>query len=199
MTGDLVLITPGLSFGQLDRGEVTPSQVYERQVNDWILRPVEILRNHQFKAANGMSAFGILLMFFEPHGQYLLGMDSNRRSKKCFVAGFERFINSLGEAEKGEAPNSGLIYKWARCGLFHSTKLNTELLVDTVGMGSGIFTKIDSPDAYLCNPWRMLDHLKKYLSDYCCEIDANDNDELIEKFNITFDRLVGEAKNHFCG
>ncbi len=199
MKCDLVLITPMLSFGALYREEVTPAEAYKIQVTDWILRPVKALEKSRHRTSNGMAAFAVLLMFFEPHGQYLLGVDSHGKSRRCFRAGFERFMASLSREAKGDAPKADEVYRWARCGLFHSTRLDLRLLVDTVGCGKGIFTEQPSVDACLVNPWRMRRHLAIYLEQYCTEIEQDKNSKLHTHFSSTFGRLIGEAMQHFCG
>jgi|GEM_PF-4575712 len=201
MKADLVYIIPDtISFGALKRCEVTPTHIYRAQTRAWILQPVTALEQQKPSApANGMAAFAILLMFFEAHGQYVLGNDIERQSKKCFCTGFKRFAESVVDGSLGAVPDEADLYRWARCGLFHSAKLANELLIDTINCGSGIFTRKETVAATLVNPWRMKKHLESYIEKYCEEIEVKPQSDLAANFGKTFDRLVRKPMEHFCG
>jgi hypothetical protein len=211
MSGDLVRITsnPRLSFDDLKKGEASYPQAYKIQIQAWLLKPVDDLsRDKETKADNGMAAFAVLLMFFEPHGEYLTGNDRDYKSNRSrFCKAFDTFLRSLTPEERGAAPESKSIWTWARCGLFHSTKLDNNLLVDTINCGTGIFTtkqlqlnkRRESKQVCLVNPWRMRKYLERYVDEYCRIIEEELDEKLTKSFHITFQRLLGEPMKYFCG
>jgi hypothetical protein len=96
----LVYITGSITFADLEAGRVSDIDVLDAQVKNWLLRPAAHLAamtptiGEQYE--HGMSLFALELMFFEPHGQYLGGNDSQGQSGKMFLLAFERFRAWLG-------------------------------------------------------------------------------------------------------
>jgi len=144
-------------------------------------------------------------MFFEPHGQYLEGKESRGpgESRRLFCSAFNRFrdfLKSKGMISKDvdQLPAES-VYSWARCGLFHSTRLANELLVDAVGFGRACLAENSMLGGWLIDPWLMLDLLERYLDSYVSEVkNAPDDYQIVKNFEATFNRLLLEPMTHFC-
>jgi hypothetical protein len=199
----LVRITRHLSFDDLRQGKVEPIDAYQLQVRDWILKPAKHLADLRSEDTDhGMALLALELMFFEPHGQYLTGRDSERRSRATFCEAFATFIDfsinqGLASPDIRELELSGF-YRWARCGLFHSTRLANELLVDAVNFSNFCLSKNNMLGGWLVNPWLMLGALEKYVESYVELVRSEPYGELAKNFNNTFDRLLREPMDYFC-
>lgn len=94
MNKDLIRITKDLSFREMETKK--PEEVYKIQVTDWIIEPSKYLASLKAKDTNhGMALLAIQLMFFEPHGQFLSGKNSDKQAKKIFSLAFNRFIDFM--------------------------------------------------------------------------------------------------------
>ncbi len=98
MKDRLVYITENITFQDIKENKITKSEVYKRQINNWYLKPARLLAEHS-KIANHyemeIALLTLLITFFESHGQYLLGISSNRDSKRVFKFGFAAFLDYL--------------------------------------------------------------------------------------------------------
>jgi hypothetical protein len=191
-------ITREITFESYRNQEVTPIEIYRSQITEWIFEPVAKLESDfEQRDIYGMAAFMVLLSFFEPHGKYLNGdKQQSQNSQKNFVDGYKAFREFLSDHEKQTAPNACDMYRWARCGLYHSATLNTKLLIDTTESGNRIFTDYRSK-VTLVNTWRLKDSLQKYLNYYCDDISKNDNSQKAQNFKKTFNSFIHEATSFF--
>jgi len=193
MNGNIVRITKDISFDDLQSGKVDSFEVYLSIVNKWILDPAEKIANSYPDSTDfGMSLLALELMFFEPQGQFLTGKTSNRASKKTFCKAFDHFRDFLFEKQliQNEVYSlpSESIYKWARCGLFHSGRLANELLVDAIDYTTYCLEKNHILNGWLIDPWKLLPVIKLYSEDYISKLKKRDNKELLDNFNSTFNR-----------
>lgn len=200
MSGRIVRITRNLGFDQVQSGAVTPIQAYKIQVKDWIIGPARALATQQPRNTDyGMAILALELMFFEPHGEFLDGTLSG--SKKRFCAAFDRFrahLNNCGQLGDDTAMlASEKVYKWARCGLFHSSLLATELLVDAVDFSRRPLAKNPVLQGWLVDPWRLLQCLEEYLEAYAKEVELDQSGVLAKNFSSTFTKLFNEPIERF--
>jgi hypothetical protein len=195
----LVRITPKFSFSDiLDKQGLEP-KVYQSIVETWMVKPVEALLVNYPPDSDfrGMAALSIALQFFEQHGEFLTGeSSSNGKSKKFFCMAFDDVVNSLGVTEY---PPSDKVYKWARCGLFHSARLSHELLIDAVGLSSSAFSR--NPmiyDGWLVNPLMLVVGIRTCVSQYCNELEKEPNNKLAQNFNARFSAVMTEPLKYFA-
>jgi hypothetical protein len=198
---DLVYITGNVTFAHLEEGRVSDIDVLDAQVKNWLLRPAAHLAAMTPKIGeryeHGMSLFALELMFFEPHGQYLGGTDSQGQSGKMFLLAFERFRAWLVsqkrvETDFGEAQAKN-VRDWARNGLFHSGQIKDGLLVDIRHMSKGPFYKNPVRKGWLVDPWQLLQDMNKYFDDYIRTLrnpSTAEDHQLIVNFKKTFRRLI---------
>lgn len=190
MNKDLIRITKDLSFREMETKK--PEEVYKIQVTDWIIEPSKYLASLKAKDTNhGMALLAIQLMFFEPHGQFLSGKNSDKQVEKIFSLAFNRFIDFMKNRNTIEIVEnvdiSKLFYKFARCGLFHSSILGTEILISAVPIENKVFYKNPIIKGWLVDPWIMLNELEIYLDTYLSELKVDS--QLLQNFNITYKRL----------
>ena len=197
----LVYITGSITFADLEAGRVSDIDVLDAQVKNWLLRPAAHLAamtptiGEQYE--HGMSLFALELMFFEPHGQYLGGNDSQGQSGKMFLLAFERFRTWLVsrkqvEADFGEEQAKN-VRDWARNGLFHYGQIKDGLLVDIRHMSKGPFYKNPVWEGWLVDPWQLLGEMNEYFDDYIRTLrnpSTAEDQQLIGNFKKTFRRLI---------
>lgn len=199
---NLIRLTPELSFANiLDGGRDSYPAAYQNIVDTWLFKPINVLLeeyppDNKFR---GLSAFALALMFFEQHGEFLTGETTRGRSKFRFCLAFDRYLLSCGGANSNTHPDSKAIYKWARCGLFHSARMSHDLLIDAMGYSETPFCK--NPfikDGWLVNPAALVVSLEKYLSEYVDEVNSSSEDSEVSKnFHATFERIITEPLQHF--
>lgn len=192
-----------ISFVEIRDGKMEKIDVYKEQVKNWIILPTKVLASGRPRNTDyGMTILATLLLFFEPHGQYLEGKSSNRRSAELFTMAFNQFINFGVEHELIGRDVKNLdakkVYKWARCGLFHTYTLRGDLLVDAINITT---TPIERnrivENTWLINPWLLIDVLGSYLDEYVEKIKNNRSSKLASNFNRTFNRLVYDPLNEW--
>lgn len=199
----LVRITKDLSLEEVHRGTVDPINVYTRLVDAWIFEPAkQMTKNYPNETDHGMALLALLLLYFEPHGQFLTGKSSKGQSKHTFCTAFNAFRTYLSEHAKIPPETNELssesFYKWARCGLFHSGRMSSELLVDALGISASCLAKNPILGGWLVNPWQLLVHLRNYNEAYGLKlIKADINDRLRTNFLQTYQALVKEPADHF--
>ena len=194
MNLDMVRITKRLSFTDIANGVVSRPDAYQTIVTDWIIKPAQHLTTvYPTEVDHGMALFALELMFFEPHGQFLSGKTKRGNSCRNFCEAFERFRQYLSVnhqiSEDTDILAAEAVYTWARCGLFHSGHLATDLLVDAMGYSDNCLSKNYILGGWLVNPWAMLPLLEKYLNDYIADLKEGTDLTLISNFNKTFNAL----------
>jgi len=202
MFGNIVKLTQDISFEDLNSGRIHPIDVYELLVKSWILEPAEIIAaGYPENTDHGMALLGIELMFFEPHGQFLTGKTSNNRAKQTFSYAFDDFREFLEKYNLISSDTSILtsesIFKWARCGLFHSGRLSDELLVDAIDYTSNCLEKNKIFEGWLIDPWKLLPAMKLYLYNYTKALRNGNNKSLNSNFNKTFDKLIRNSMERY--
>ncbi len=195
MNGNIIRITKEISFSDLQSGKVDPFEVYLSIVKRWILEPAEkIADSYPDNTDFGMALLALELMFFEPQGQFLTGKSSNHASKKTFCIAFDHFRVFLSEkkliSQEASSLTSDSIYKWARCGLFHSGRLANDLLVDAIDYSTFCLEKNRIVNGWLVDPWKLLPAINSYAEDYISMLKKGNDKELLNNFNLTFERLV---------
>lgn len=197
----LVYITGGITFADLDAGRVSPVDVLEAQVRNWLLEPARHLASMKptigQRYEHGMSLFALELMFFEPHGQYLTGENSDGQSGRIFLYAFERFRDWLllrrRISREFGSEQAKQVRDWARNGLFHSGQIKDGLLVDIRNTGSGPFFRNPVWNGWLVDPWQLLDDVDAYFGQYITTLkkpSGLEDEQLVRNFETTFRRLV---------
>lgn len=197
----LVRITPSITFADVsgNHDQTSKARMYVDIVNTWLVEPARILLEEYPPDQNfrGMAALSICLQFFEQHGEFLSGQSSHRQSKVLFCKAYERFVTYMNSTNTSY-PNADDIYKWARCGLFHSARLSHRLLIDALGMSSTPFSM--NPliqDGWLVNPLALANCISSYVEIYAGELTEDSTSELSQNFEVTFSRLISEPLEYF--
>lgn len=189
MNPDLIYLAPGISFGDILNNATPPIEWYRQHVRCTVLEPVTVLESDKDRW-HGVAALSLLLTFFEPHGKYLLGTNEGS-SKTHFTNGCEEFFGSHAMSDVADRPAADKLYRWARCGLFHSAILDAELLIDATGQLRSCFGRHEfAPGILLLNPWDFARRLNKYLQTYCDGIATNSAGDAAIAFNTAFKKLV---------
>jgi hypothetical protein len=172
--------------------KISRIEVYKRQMDEWYFNPIKsIIKNYESNSS-GISIFLLEIVFFESHGQFLLGESSQNKSNKTFKKSFECLIKYLVDRKKLDSTKilSDNVYDKIRNGLFHNAYIKDGFLIDSLKSQDKSFYKNCSYDGWLVNPWILHDDIKDYFSNYI-KIIENDNSsdgiKLKENFNKMFD------------
>jgi len=146
-----------------------------------------------------MSAFSVLIMFFETHGQYLEGESSRGKSKKNFIKSFEEFITFLRKQKlfKEEIEDDFFenFYKFARCGLFHSISMSNYFLIDCIDFSRLPISKNPIHKGFLINVDLFKDAIWEYVKSYIERLKRNS--QLKINFDLIFETLIlGPLQNY---
>jgi hypothetical protein len=197
----LVYITGNLTFADLEAGRISKVEVMRHLIRNWLFMPakhlaeMEPVMGHRYE--HGMSLFALELLFFEPHGQFLTGADSQGKAGETFLLGFERFRvwlignNRIGQDFGGAEARK--VRDWARNGLFHSGHIKDGLLVDIRRSESRSFFKNPIWEGWLVDPWELLKDIESYFESYVRELEsesARKDSVFYASFEKTFDRMV---------
>jgi hypothetical protein len=110
------------------------------------------------------------------------------------TAQFDRFRGFLRQrgaiGPDTEILDAQSIYKWARCGLFHSSILASELLVDAARFANRCLAKNSILGGWLVDPWLLLAELETYLDAYIADLTSGDDRDLRSAFDASFAALV---------
>jgi hypothetical protein len=202
MSTGIVRITKNLSFDQVRSGAVSPILAYKTQVTDWIIGPARVLATILPRNTDhGMAILALELLFFEPHGQFINGTIVNGKSRLNFISAFDKFRVHLKTQhillQDADLLSSAKVYEWARCGLFHSSLLATELLVDAVNFSGRPLARNPFLGGWLIDPWLILNCLEAYLNAYVSEVENNPSSALATNFNETFGKLFSGPLEQF--
>ena len=191
----LIRITKNINFADLRSGRKLPVDVFEEQMQSWIIRPLEQLSADRINSfENGYAMLGLELLFFEPHGKYISGNTING-SRKTFDYGFERFrkflmTNNLISQEMNDKIENTNFYKISRCGIFHDMTIKSGLLIDSINMDSTkVFYHSPINDGILVNPWNFLNALKDYLENYVSILRNDNESQEKQNFELVFNSL----------
>ena len=210
LSQDLILVVRDISYGDILSGKVPPHQVLRAQVSEWIMRPARQLANLRNVDArdtdHGIALLSLLMLFFEPHGQYLSGKDSKSISEQTFTLALLRLLSWLHDNDlltlEPSAINPSDFYKLARCGLLHSAQLKGGFLVDSLCMrNEAIYQHKQFASGYLINPWQLLEGLERYFEDYILAISDNSHSDyasLRKPFELSYQRLVLDVLSSYA-
>lgn len=208
MSLHFIRITEKLSFEDIDKKKVTPAEVYKEQVENWIIKPAQLISDYTKSTGDkdvGMALLGTLLLFFEPHGEYLRGEKGHNESRKTFIIAFQDFLDFIRIPEKHI---SGIkaedFYKFVRCGLFHAGTIDARILIDSISCTKYPIQKNPHSNSigivsenYLVNPWLMLECIINYFDHYIERINKLDNSIDSINFLKTYKKLVLDPLNGF--
>jgi hypothetical protein len=199
---DQIRVTRNITYGQILPGDVTHPQVLNAQATEWLIRPAKHLATlrdtNRADTDHGIALLSLIMLFFEPHGQYLSGQDSVSKSNEKFSTAFKRFLQWLHHRNRLDQPASSIkpseFYKLAKCGLLHSAQLKGEFLVDAINScDKAIMPNTQLGSGWLVNPWILLVDLEACFADYLQGISnesSPDYPSLYPPFEATFQRLV---------
>jgi hypothetical protein len=191
MNKSLVYIADGITFSDLESGRAMPIDIYRKQIETSILKPVELLRvsaGSQQPNFSAMAALSILLLFFEHHGRYLAGHTPPSRSRAMFDFGFNRFVEYSDADLIGDHHSVPNFYHQSRCGLYHRLRLGDDILVSSYSKLPQIFNRMSiAGDSVLICPWTIKDCLEQYLELYCEQVKNNFDHEISQNFRLFFD------------
>lgn len=187
----IVRLTSDITFADLKNNHVTFEDAFLSQVKKWLIEPCEYLLNQQDTDFR-MSAFAILLMFFETHGQYLGGKSSRGKSKKVFIISLRGFITFLQKRnlflEVASDDFFDNFYEFARCGLFHSTSMCKYFLIDSVNFSNLPISRNPIHEGFLVNVYLFKNEIWEYAQDYIKNL--KNTPRLKENFNRMFKILI---------
>jgi hypothetical protein len=195
MRENMIRITRRITLDDLRSGRISPVETYRTQVLDWIIVPSKRLASLYPEETNhGMALFALELMFFEPHGKMLPKPFAGNGSKVMFCHGFNRFRGFLRQrnaiGQDTDVLDTQSIYKWARCGLFHSSLLASELLVDATRFANRCLAKNSILGGWLVDPWLLLAELEAYLDAYIADLTSGNDRDLRGAFDASFAAMV---------
>lgn len=192
MVNKLVYITRNITFNDLRLGKKSTVDVYEEFMNSCLFNPLEQLSQSKQKSFEyGYAMLGLELLFFEPHGKYLLG-NTKRGSKFSFDFGLKEFLKYL--RNKNLIDNNILVrfnetnfYSISRCGIFHNMAIDSGLLIDSIHMeNSKVFYKSPIKNGILVSPWNFLTAQKDYFNNYIKSLKNDDKSDIYKNFETTF-------------
>lgn len=194
----LIYITNGITFQDLKDNKVKKSEIYEKQMGNWFIKPSQLLLESSRKLGNYEQELPLLMLlitFFESHGQYLLGTSSQGGSCKVFKYGFNAYLEYLVSFKNHNNENYENIdhekfYSLVRCGLLHNGYIKSErtsFFIDRYKMDKihVIYPNRRIEDSWLINTHNMLNGIKEYLSYYINMVETDD--EYKVKFEKMFD------------
>lgn len=198
MKDRLIFVTEGVTFQDIRNKKITKIEVYERQMNNWFIKPAQLLADKSKEPNNyelELSLLTILITFFESHGQFLLGQSSQNSSRRVFVHGFKAYLEYLVNIKnhKEEIYNKldlNKLYTLVRCGLLHNGYIKvdeTSFFIDRFKLDKlhVIYPNRIIEDSWLVNTYNMLEELKGYLKHYINLVHTNEG--IGQKFEYMFD------------
>jgi hypothetical protein len=217
MKADLIYITSDVTFADLRDEKYSKPEILQRELDEWLFRPLQLLGEASagdFRGMGvGMAMLLLELTFFEHHGQYITGKDSDLNaardvrisSRDAFTSGFDAFRNYLVSAGHGNNDLATLdarnLYKFGRCGLFHSFNLRWEFLIDARQQSASFERNVHQDvGGWLINPWQLRIDLTYYTTEYVKTLVSPTYNfgqpahtaypaDLRQKFLTTFDRI----------
>jgi hypothetical protein len=196
-----VRLTSGVALEDILSKRIRYEDAFKEQCQEWIIKPCKQLALVKKDNTNfGMAIWLILLSFFEAHGQYLSGKSSDGQSSVFFQNGFNAFKGYLVEKYPQINLNqmdTAELYKFVRCGLFHSGVMHKKFLIDCAGVAQQSFEPNTLHSGWLINPWLLIDDLEEYVNHYLNQISQNMDME--NNFKKTFERLVVDPMKAIVG
>ncbi|MBQ0799417.1 MAG: hypothetical protein KBT63_09025 [Porticoccaceae bacterium] len=184
-----IVIDERNNFAELDPRDIeTKIKIYEREVTEWFLSPAsDLLKQDSFK--NSFVVLMICMSYIEGVEQYKTGIDSNKKSKKCFISSVNRLF-----PDKFSDKNLEVLYSKSRCGLFHNGMVKGGVVFSSAYKNAIEF--INNGEIININPElllrRITDDFDSYIAELRSNISETDNDRIKavkENFNRMFDVL----------
>ncbi len=188
-----IRLTKKITLEDIVNKKISHIEAYSSQITACIINPCRELDSLRDRNTdNGMAIWVLLLTFFEPHGQYLTGINSNGKSKDIFIVGFDEFKKFIIQKKLVEIDVKNLesekLFKFARSGLFHSSVMYKDFLIDCINFSRYSISRNPFNGGWLINPWLFTEDLSRYVEFYLKEV----KDDVIKKrkFESTFERLI---------
>ena len=150
--------------------------IYQRQVNDWFLNVAENLIKHKNKN-KGFVVLMICLSYLEGVEQYRQGTSSNNKSAQFFKQAIHRIY-----PQKFSNNQLSLLYKEARCGLFHDGMTRSRIILNN-SFQEGIL--INNGDIKI-SPSKFLNDIKRDFQTYLETIKNTKNQRERDNFNLMY-------------
>lgn len=155
--------------------------IYEREVNEWFLnRASDLLEHDSFD--NSFIVLMVCMSYVEGVEQYKTGIESNRRSKECFVDSIKRLYPSTFQERDLKK-----LYVKTRCGLFHNGMVKGGVIFNNT-FPEAIEFENNGEDIKI-NPTRLLRDLKHDFSIYIRELKSVGISDQLRVLRENFDRM----------
>lgn len=200
MKDRLIYITEGITYQDVKNDKITKIEVYEKQINNWFIKPAQLLADSSKKDHNyemEISLLTLMITFFESHGQYLLGESSMNNSRRVFVSGFRSFLEYLiyNKRHKEEyylKIDLDQLYRLVRCGLLHNGYIKANgvcFFIDKLKLDKDhvVYPNTILGGSLLINTHNMIEEIKVYL-DYYIDL-VHTNDKVRRKFEHMFNEF----------
>lgn len=151
--------------------------IYERQVKEWFLIPVESFLNLD---NHGFIVLMICLSYLEGVQQYRNGINSNGRSREFFCQSLNRLYPNLDNFSLQS------LYREARCGLFHTGMVNGQIIISPDFPNSILF-----PDnlTIKINPRMLYNDIVRDFNNYITLLRNEENEILRDNFSVMYSNL----------
>jgi hypothetical protein len=186
-------ISPHYGYEKYDSGSLDDLiAVFQDRLRYWLLEPAKALLEFPF---GDLAALHLLLGFFEPHSIYLKGQDSKDQSQRFFCDGFVEVFRATGIPESVSRRVAEVLYKEARCGLFHEGMLRERIFFGRPGKALWVtFPKIDGEmdtngeiQSIVIDARQLCFEIERYASEYVASLRDTTNTALRENFKKAVD------------
>ncbi|WP_147273109.1 hypothetical protein [Billgrantia montanilacus] len=156
--------------------------IYEREVTGWFLEPaLKLLDEDSFQ--NAFIVLMVCMSYLEGVEQYKTGIDSNRRSKDCFVESLERLYPDQFHKRDLEK-----LYSKSRCGLFHNGMVKGGVVFSSEY--DNVMSFSNNAEIIKINSRLLLNRIRQDFSSYINELRSEEQSETIrDNFNRIFSVL----------
>lgn len=158
--------------------------IYEREVQEWFLSPATMLLDEN-SFNNSFIVLMVCMSYIEGVEQYKTGVDSNRRSKDCFVDSLQRLY-----PDKFLERDIKKLYTKSRCGLFHNGMVKGGVAFSS--MYVDVIEFRDGGETIRINPRLLLDDIKADFTAYIRElrtVEISEDNSRSEVLRTNFDRM----------
>ena len=180
-----VVIDEGNSNDRLDPTNIDHKiKIYEREVKGWFLGPAKSLLN-QNSFNNSFLVLMVCMAYLEGVEQYKTGIESNRRSKKCFVDSVKRMY-----PDKFRDEDLNKLYIKSRCVLFHNGMVKGGVIFNNLYVDVVRFEQ--NGEVIRINPQKLLRDVENDFDRYISELKNTNNirrDENSRTARENFDRM----------